>query len=530
MSEPIGLGTPAPATGDTEWKSTACILCECNCGIEVQLGGADGRKLVRVRGDDAHPASKGYACEKPLRLDYYQNGPHRLTKPLRRREDGTFEEIDWDTAIREVAARFAEIRDAHGGESIFYYGGGGQGNHLPGAYGRSTRAVLGSIHRSSALAQEKTGEFWVADRTFGGMTRADFEHCEVALFLGKNPWFSHSIPRARVTLKEIARDPARTLIVVDPRRTETAELADIHLQVKPGSDVWLLLALLAVLVEEQLIDREFLAAYADTGGVETVLEALRSVEIASACERCGVDEALVRRSAGIIGRASSLASFEDLGVQQNRDSTLVSYLHRLLLGLTGNLDKRGSHYVPAPLSSFVSGASKRKSPVAGAPIISGLIPCNVIASEILTDHPQRYRGMLVESANPAHSVADSKRMREALAALDTLVVIDVAMTETARLAHYVLPAATQFEKWEATFFNFEFPRNYFHLRRPLLEPPAGPLPEAEIHSRLVEALGAMPQDLVAELRSAAARDRDAFRDAFLAAIAQEPRLAGIAPV
>ena len=149
------------AASGSEWKSTACILCECNCGIEVQLGGADGRRLVRVRGDDAHPISQGYACEKPSRLDFYQNGPHRLTKPLRRRADGSFEEIDWETAIREVAARLAAVRDAHGGESIFYYGGGGQGNHLPGAYGRATRSVLGMRYQSSALAQEKTGEFWV---------------------------------------------------------------------------------------------------------------------------------------------------------------------------------------------------------------------------------------------------------------------------------------------------------------------------------------------------------------------------------
>ena len=103
------------------------------------------------------------------------------------------------------------------------------------------------------------------------------------------------------------------------------------------------------------------------------------------------------------------------------------------------------------------------------PLISGLVPCNVIAEEILTDHPARYRAMIVESANPAHSLADSQAMREALAALDLVVVIDVAMTETARLAHYVLPASTQYEKWEATFFNFEFPRNVFHLRAPLLD-------------------------------------------------------------
>ena len=174
----------AGASPTSDWKSTACILCECNCGIEVQLGGKDGRSLLRVRGDDAHPASRGYACEKPSRLDFYQNGPHRLTKPLRRRPDGSFEEIDWDTAIREVAERFAAVRDAHGGESIFYYGGGGQGNHLPGAYGGATRAVLGSRFRSNALAQEKTGEFWVDSKMLGGYVRGEFEHTEVAIFLG----------------------------------------------------------------------------------------------------------------------------------------------------------------------------------------------------------------------------------------------------------------------------------------------------------------------------------------------------------
>ncbi len=244
--------------GAAEWKSTACILCECNCGLEVQLGGDDGRRLVRFRGDDAHPASKGYACEKPGRLDFYQNGPHRLTKPLRRRPDGSYEEIDWETAVAEVAAKLAAVRDRFGGQTILYYGGGGQGNHLPGAYARATKAALGMRYQSSALAQEKTGEFWVAGKMLGGITRSDFENCEVALFIGKNPWFSHSIPRARVTLKQIAADPGRTLMVIDPRRTETAEIADVHLQVRPGGDAFLLAAMVATLVQEDLVDREFL--------------------------------------------------------------------------------------------------------------------------------------------------------------------------------------------------------------------------------------------------------------------------------
>src|SRR5215470_2084194 len=369
----------------SEWKPTACILCECNCGLEVELGGEDGRHLVRLRGDKRHPSSRGYACEKAHRLDHYQHGRDRVLRPMRRRPDGSFEEIDWDVAIREVAARLSSVRDRHGGASIFYYGGGGQGNHLPGVYATTTRRTLGMRYRSSALAQEKTGEFWVCDRMIGGMTRSDFDHADVAFFLGKNPWHSHSIPRARVTLKELAKDPARTLIVVDPRRTETAELADIHLQVRPGTDAALLAAILGILVEEDLLDRAFLAAHAV--GLEPVLAALRAIPIAASCARAGVDEALVRRAARAIGNARALASFEDLGVQMNRASTLVSYLHHLVVFLTGNVGKPGTHYVPTMFSNFTGGASKHVSPVAGAPIISGLVPCNVIAEEILTDHP-----------------------------------------------------------------------------------------------------------------------------------------------
>src|SRR5436190_10287846 len=130
----------------SDWYPTACILCGCNCGIEVQL---DDRRFARIRGDKAHPASQGYTCNKALRLDHYQNGADRLTSPLRRRADGTFEAIDWDTAIREVAARLAAVRDSFGGDTIFYYGGGGQGNHLPGAYSGATRRALGSRYRSS---------------------------------------------------------------------------------------------------------------------------------------------------------------------------------------------------------------------------------------------------------------------------------------------------------------------------------------------------------------------------------------------
>ncbi|MDA8016268.1 MAG: molybdopterin-dependent oxidoreductase [Thermoanaerobaculia bacterium] len=522
------------AAQSSDWKPTSCILCECNCGIEVQLGGDDGRRFQRIRGNRKNPASRGYVCQKAGRLDHYQNSRDRLMSPLRRRPDGTFEEIDWDTAIREVAEKLAAVRDEHGGESIFYFGGGGQGNHLPGAYATSTRALLGSVYRSNALAQEKTGEFWVNHQMVGRFVRGDFEHCEVGIFLGKNPWQSHSIPRARVTVREIAKNPDRCLIVVDPRRTESADLADIHLQVKPGTDAWLVAGLLKVLLEENLFDDEFIARH--TVGFDDVRPALDAVLVADACRVSGIDEDLLRRTARRIAAAESVAVFEDLGVQMNRHSTLVSYLQRLLWMLTGNFGKLGAQNAPTALVPIAAESSRspKTTPVAGARVIAGLTPCNLIAEEILTDHPKRYRAMLVESANPAHSLADSASMRKALEALDCLVVIDVALTETARLADYVLPATTQYEKAEAVFFNFDFPENYFYLRRPLLDPPetdqAGPLPEAEIHARLAEALGALPEAVLAPMRAALEKGgRLGLGAALQQAGARDPRLARVAP-
>ncbi|HKY75532.1 MAG TPA: molybdopterin-dependent oxidoreductase, partial [Acidimicrobiia bacterium] len=390
--------------------------------------------------------------------------------------------------------------------------------------------AVGGRFRSSALAQEKTGEFWVNNQMLGAMVRADFDHTEVAVFVGKNPWQSHSIPHARTTLKEIARDPGRSLVVIDPRRTETAELADFHLQVRPGTDAWLLTAMAGVIVQEGFAAHSWLAEHATD--VEETLEALAAVPVADYCARSGVAEDLVRAAARrIAGATGGVSVFEDLGVQMNRHSTLVSWLEKLLWVLTGNFGKPGAVYSPSSLVDITAGGKVRgTTPVAGMPLISGLVPCNVIAEEILTDHPARYRAMIVESANPAHSLADSKRFREALEALDLVVVIDVAMTETARLAHYVLPASTQYEKWEATFFNFEFPRNVFHLRKPLLEAPEGPLPEPEIHSRLVEALGAVTEDDLAPLREAATHGRAAFAMAFFAAVGANPKLGGLAPV
>lgn len=515
----------------SEWHRSACILCESNCGIEIKIGGEDGRTFERIRGDKAHPGSKGYTCEKALRLDHYQNSRDRITSPLRRRPDGTFEEVDWDTAIGEIAARLTDIRDDHGGDKIFYFGGGGQGNHLPGIYASATRRALGIRYRSNALAQEKTGEIWVNSVMFGNYVRGDFEHCETAVFIGKNPWQSHGIPEARRTLKAIAADPDRKMIVIDPRLTKTAELADIHLRPRPGTDAYLLAAMAAILIEENLVDHDFIAGHT-TGWLELIPH-LAGVDVEEMLQGSGVAEAEAREATRVIAGSESVAVFEDLGVQMNRHSTLSSFLEKLIWVLTGNFAKSGAQNIPTALIPLTAtGLAKRemRTPVAGERIISGLVPAATITEEILTDHPDRYRAMLIESANPAHSMPDSASWRQALDQLDLVVVVDIAMTETARHADYVLPTSTQYEKAEATTFTFEFPDNVFYLRPPVLDPPDGVLAEPEIHARLLEAMGLLDGDAIGSLNESLNESGEEFGMNFLSMVNSSPDFAGMSPV
>ena len=529
-------------TIETEaWKKTACIICSLNCGLEIKT---EGGRITKMKGDKSHPISQGYICEKSQRMDFYQNGADRIDSPKRRRPDGSYENIDWDTAITEIAQKLSTIKNKYGGESIFYYGGGSQGNHLGGTYADSTIKALGIQYRSNALAQEKTGEAWVQGKMMGAPVHGDFEHCEVAVFLGKNPWQSHGFARTRAILREIQNDPNRTMIVIDPRRTESAKMADYHLAVKPATDAWCLSALSAILVQEKLVASSWLAEH--TTGYAQVEAALKQIDISRYAATCGVEESLLRTAARRIASAKSVAMIEDLGVQMNMHSTLNSYLNRLVWLLTGNYAKQGANNAFIPLLNLSnsnrntskktnSGAHSepRKwthSPVTNSKVIMGLIPCNVIPDEVLTEHPKRFRAMFIESSNPVHSLADSQRMRETLRALECSVVIDVAMTETARQADYVLPATSQFEKAEATFFNLEFPRNGFQLRHPHLPPRPGTLTEAEIHARLVEALGELSVNQYRALRFAARLGRTAFGLAFAWKSMRDKKVARYAPV
>jgi len=481
-------------------ESTACILCSRNCGLRVEI---EGRSFTRVRGDEAHPNSKGYLCQKAARLEHYQNHADRLRQPLRRTADGRFEPIGWDQALDEIAARLVAIRDRRGGKAFAFAGGGGQGNHLGGAYSRQMLAAMRSRFAYNSLGQEKTGDFWVNGRMFGHQTchtTEDVEHADYVVFIGCNPFQSHGIPNARDTLRELRKDPARTMVVIDPNRTETAQQADIHLQLRPGTDAYLLAAMLAIIVREGLHDREFLARHCS--GFDEVERRLEQVPVEEYVRRADVPLADVERVARGFATAARACVRVDLGTQHTLHTTLNAYLEKLLWLATGKFGRKGTNNLHAFLMPLL-GHTDERAVLEGRPLprtvhhrmhpIAGIFPPNILPDEILRAGEDRIRAVIVDSANPLMTWPDTAAFEQAFASLELLVVVDVAMTETARLAHYVLPAASQFEKWEATGFNLEFPDNYFHLRHPLFVPQGEALPEPEIYTRLLERMGSIPR-------------------------------------
>jgi anaerobic selenocysteine-containing dehydrogenase len=511
-----------------QWHSTACGLCYINCGIKAMT---EGRQIVKVRGDRAHPSTRRYACQKAQRLNYYQNHADRLTTPLRKRRDGSFEAIDWDTAIHEIAERLRDVRSRYGGKAFALYGGGRQGNHSGGPYSSSLMRAMGSSNKYNPVSQEKTEDFWVNGFLFGAQnvhTSEDVEHCDLLIVLGCNPWMAHGFRNARNLVYEIKKDPNRKTLVIDPRRTETADASDLHLQLRPGTDAYLLSAMLAIILRHGGEAREFIDGH--TTGFEEVCDPLMGVPIARFIEHAGISRAEVERAVDMVLAVQAMTVRVELGIQQGRHSTLNSYFEKLLFLLTGNFGRKGTNNLHGWLQPLIINSAGERSAVTGQEQIAGLYPPNRFPAEVLTDHPDRLRAVWVDSNNPVNTGANTKLFEQAFRALEFMVVVDVAMTETAALAHYVLPAASQYEKWEYTLFTLEFPTNYFHLRAPLFEPLPGTLPEAEIYSRLLQEMGDLPQEQeLAELRQLAATDRPAFAESLMAILCERPALTAIAP-
>ncbi|MBI5503250.1 MAG: molybdopterin-dependent oxidoreductase [Deltaproteobacteria bacterium] len=479
--------------GSGVWQSTACTVCATNCGLEVQV---EDHRITKVRGDKRNPFSQGYTCSKGLTVAKLVDHEQRVTTPLKRMPDGAYAAISWPQAISEIAAKLGAVVAGHGAEAVSLLGGGGQGNHLDFVYAVGFLNLLGSRRHYNTLAQEFTQKYLVNGLMFGSEGidyEENWDRSEVMLVLGSNPWMSHGPQRARTLIREIAGDPSRTMIVVDPRRHETAEKADIFLQIRPGTDLYFLLALLGVIVDEGLMDEKFVAEHTRGWAEARFIAAL--VTPAQAATLCDLAEEDIRKVARRFATAKSASIRVHLGICHARYMVENCYLATLLHIITGNMCTADGANIPvtlftgAGLTAEDKPSEKPRTRIAGIPAIRGLLPPNALPEEILDAGEQSIRALIVEGCNPICSYADAAKMTEAFKKLDLLVVVDPAMTEAARLAHYVLPPPIGYEKWEAAIFARGFPEVYFHLRPPVLPAPAETRQECIIYYELAKAMG-----------------------------------------
>ena len=505
-----------------EWKKTSCILCYQNCGLEVIT---EGSKIIQVRGDKENPRSQGYLCRKGANVTYFQNNPERLRFPLKR-VGNRFERISWDQALDEIAAKLREIVQTHGPRSIAYMGGGGQGCHFETAFGLRFLNGLGSKNHYSPLAQELTGFFWVNGKAFGRQNIHPFPDIQGSDFLvlwGSNPMVSHGISNAPVVLRNKKKEPGFLMVVVDPRVTETAKLADIHLRLRPGTDALLFKAMIKILLNEGLVSKDYLAARVD--GFEGIQSWFDNVDVEDNCRVCGLDASTVREFTRLFAtRKSAIRS--DLGILMGRHSTLNSYLELILLALTGRIGVSGGNVFLGhlmPMGSHTPEEDPRtwRTVVTKIPLIMGVFPPNVMPEEIDNNHPERIRAVIVSGSNPLRSYADTTAYEKSFAKLELLVTVEVAMSETAVLSHYVLPAKSGYEKWDGTFFQWRYPDYYFDMRRPVVQADGEQVEEAFIYIELAERLGMIP-DYPSKLRELA-KDRLRFGVALMEYIHANPK-------
>jgi anaerobic selenocysteine-containing dehydrogenase len=419
------------------------------CGIAIET--EDGR-IAAIRGDPDDPFSHGYVCPKAVALQDVHDDPDRLRRPLRRR--GTsWEEVSWHEALSEAALQLAAVQRAHGRHAAAVY----LGNPVVHSYGallfsQIFSKSLGTWSRFSATSVDQLPHMLASYLMFGHqllLPVPDLDRTGFLLVLGANPAASNgSLMTAPGVVDRLKRLRARggRLVVVDPRRTETAALADQHLAIRPGSDALLLLALLHTLFAERLVRPGRLAGFTD--GQDAVAEAVRPFPPEAVAVATGIDAATTRALARDFAAAPSGVAYGRVGVSTQEFGGLCAWLVNVLNVATGNLDREGGALFTRPAADLVTVADrigqrghfdKGRSRVRGLPEFGGEYPVAVLAEEILTPGAGQIRALVTLAGNPVLSSPNGAALDRALSSLDFMVSIDLYLNETTRHAHLVLP-------------------------------------------------------------------------------------------
>ncbi len=422
----------------------------------------------------------------------------RSTDTSIEKTDQGFEKISWDQATSEIAEKLGTIIQKYGPKSYAYIGGGGQGCHFEAAFGTALMKAIGSRYHYNAVAQELTGYFWACGRMLGRQNHfsiPDEQAADMLLAIGWNGVASHQAPRAPLMLKKFSREPDKKLVAIDPRKSETAQLANTHIALAPGTDALLAKSMIAIILREGWENTSYLEKHCT--GFDSIRPWFANVDIDRSLEICEVPKDQIYELCKELS-TRKWCMHTDLGVYMNRHSTLATYLYMVLAAVCGRFCVPGGNVIPGiimPLGSHTDERDEKnwRCQTTDFPALMGYFPPNVLPEEILSDHPERTRAVLCSNANPLRSYADTTAYEKAFERLDLSVTIDVAMTETARMSDYVLPAKSPYEKYDGTFFPWNFPEVYFQLRQPVVESEGEQKEEGEIYTALAKKMGVITQ-------------------------------------
>jgi anaerobic selenocysteine-containing dehydrogenase len=482
-----------------EIRHRTCHICEANCGILVEV---EGRKVLSIKGDPDNALSRGHICPKATALQDLQDDFDRLRRPLKRTGD-TWEEIGWDQAFAEIGERMRAILARDPASAAMYIGNPNAhsyGNVLNS--GELKKALAHSGGRPQVFSASTVDQMphQVANLMLYGHSGLwavpDIDRTETLVIVGGNPMASNgsvwTVPDFRARAKALQARGGQ-LVVIDPRRTETAKIADRHLFIRPASDALFLAALLGAVLE-----RTAGSPRPDwVRGLDAVKAALEGFDRKAALAACGIAgddlawlaERLTAGPAALYGR---------IGISTQETGTLNAWLIGLINVAAGQLDREGGLVFPSPAVDLTASAGpgtigKRRSRVSGHPEVLGEFPAAAMAEEIETPGEGQIRALVVVAGNPVLSTPNGARLDHALAGLELMVSVDMYRNATSRRAHYILPPLGPLEKDHYGLFLLPLAiRNFAAYSPPTLEPEAGGMQDWEILRGLASAITGRP--------------------------------------
>jgi len=469
---------------------TFCRLCSGRCGLLLSL--ADDDSIVDIRGDHDHPLTQGYACIKGLKAAEIHNAPQRLLQPLEKQPDGSFKPLALELALDRIAHRLSEIVSNHGPDALGLYRGtqhytNTSAFHMLSAFSKA----IGTRSNFSTMTIDQSAK-WVTDQRLGvwAAGRNSFASADVWLFIGYNPLVSvqsiNGFPALNPTKQlKAAKQRGMTCLVIDPRRTETARFADVHLQPLPGEDVSIVAGMLNLILQNDWHDAPFCEAYVD--GLEDLRLAVADFTHSYVARRAGIDEedfcALTRQFA----QAKRGIAVTGTGIDMSPHSNLAEHLVEVLNVICGRFNRAGEAVSnPGAMSSarpvraeVIAPArrweSSQRSRVRNLGRLFGEKMSGVLAEEILNPGEGQLRAMIVDGGNPVNALPNRELAQRAFSSLDLLVSIDPFMSDTAQLADYILPPTMMFERADMPmlFEKTAFPQPFAQYSEAIVKPSIG---------------------------------------------------------